>query len=346
MKLLFAAPLTFDRITFFISQYTIGLARAARALGHEVRVVQATNNRSNPYMGKFLEKEFDILRFLLKPIVDLPHDALLMSQVLREVDEFKPDFLFIYLLDTNYFPFVMHKIKKRGTRIFTWLGLHPSMVSRGIQNLIRASDYAFIYDQDYVDYYKSKLNITNTRIVPLGCDTSFYESVVPDSSFKESCGTDICFVGIFDRHRENFFRAVSAFNLGLWCWNIEEHETPLKKYYKGTVHGENMIKVIKSSKIALNIHRNFETSGGNYRLFEIPACGVLQVVDEKKNVGKFFEIGKEIVTFSDVNDLRAKVKYYLEHPDERERIARAGFERVKRDHTLIDRTERMLKIMA
>ena len=346
MRILFAAPITFDRITFFISQYTLGLARAAEQLGHEVRIIQTTENTYNPIVWKWLEREFTTLRHYFKPLVDLPHDILLMYQMYREVESFMPNILFIYLHDTCYFPLIMNKIREKGIRIFTWRGLHPSMVSRGIQNLMRSSDYTLIYDQDYIDYYVSKLNVTNTRIVHLGCDISLYESVVPENPIEESSKTDICFIGIFDKYREKFLSALSGFNLGIWCWNIEEYDTPLKRFYKGIVYGEDMIRVIKSSKIALNIHRSFESSGGNYRLFEIPACGVLQIVDERRDIGKYFEIGKEIVTFKDENDLKTKVEYYLDHPSEREKIARAGFERVKRDHSLVDRMQKIINLVA
>jgi spore maturation protein CgeB len=345
LRILFAAPVTFDRYTFFISQYVVGLAKAAQRLGHETRLVRTTENMYNPLLPKFLENEFAILRRCLKPLVDLPHDLLLKNQLSIEVDEFKPDLLFIYLMDTCHVPPLLDRIRQKGIRIFTWLGLDPSLVPKGVQRLLRACDYVFIYDRDYLDYYTTKLNISSARIVPLGCDVTFYGSVFPDDDFRRTHCTDISFVGLFDRHRERYLQALSTFNLGLWCWNIGDFETPLMKFQKGVVHGVDMIKTIKSSKIALNIHREFEKSGGNYRLFEIPACGVMQIVDEKADIGKYFEIGKEIVTFSDEDDLRIKVSYFIEHPQEREAIARAGHDRVRKDHTLIDRMKRMLEII-
>lgn len=345
MRILFAAPVTFQRITFFISQYIIGLARAASALGHEVRIVQTTENMYNPHLWKFLEKEFATLRKYFKSIVDLPHDVLLLFQVLNEVKKFGPDILFIHLIDTSHFPSIMNKIKERGIRTVAWLGVHPSQVSSDIQRLLRASSHVLIYDPNYADYYVSELRINNLRIVPLGCDVEYYERITPEMEYSEQNQTDVCFVGLFDRHRERYLRVLSEFNLGIWSWNIGEYDTPVKKFHRGVACDKEMIKVIKSSKIALNIHRDFEISGGNYRLFEIPACGVLQIVDEKRDIGNYFEIGKEIVTFKDESDLKAKVKYYLEYPDEREKIARAGLERVRRDHSLINRIQRIINLI-
>ncbi len=132
--------------------------------------------------------------------------------------------------------------------------------------------------------------------------------------------------------------------LGIWSWNLPEFITPLKSYHRGSAHGETMAKLFKCAKIVLNIHREFEVGGGNFRLFEIAACGAFQLVDEKQDIGKYFEIGKEIVTFSDEHDLRKKVSYYLDHPAERATIAEAGFRRAKKDHTLLQRMQSILDI--
>jgi spore maturation protein CgeB len=48
---------------------------------------------------------------------------------------------------------------------------------------------------------------------------------------------------------------------------------------------------------------------------------------------EFFKIGKEIVCYHDPADLVDKVKYYLAHDTERERIQQAGYQRALRDHT-------------
>jgi len=344
MKILFAAPTTFDRITFFISQYIVGLAKAAKTLGHDVRVIQTTENIYNPIMWGFIEKIFLDFRRRRKWLADIPHDMLLMQQIYQEVKEFQPDILFIHLFDTSYMHLIMDKIKKHPVRVITWLGVHPSHTFTGIHKFIRSLDITLIYDSAYIEYFSEKLNIDNVRILPLGCDVDYHTSIVPDEEFTKENGVDVCFVGLFDEHREEYLKALTDYRLGIWSWNIGDYDTQLKSFHKGVAYGESLIKVFKSSKIVLNIHRDFEVSGGNYRLFEIPACSALQIVDEKKDIGKYFEVGKEVVTFKDKDDLRRKVKYYLENPEQREQIATAAYNRVKRDHTLIDRMKKIIDI--
>lgn len=60
-----------------------------------------------------------------------------------------------------------------------------------------------------------------------------------------------------------------------------------------------------------------------------------------------FEIGKHLVTYEygNMDDLFAKIDYYLEHEDEREAIRKAGFEHVKKHYTYKKRCEALLKML-
>nr|HOO57656.1 glycosyltransferase [bacterium] len=69
------------------------------------------------------------------------------------------------------------------------------------------------------------------------------------------------------------------------------------------------------------------------RDFEGPACGAFYVVEYMPELEHFYEIGKEIVCYESKEDLAGKIKYYLEHEDEREAIRKAGYERAVKDHT-------------
>lgn len=344
MKILYAAPTSFHKYTYFISQFVMGLAGASKQAGHNVRIVQTTENMYNPFVWKFIEKEFQVARHYFRYIFDIPHDLLLMLQIYREVLDFKPDVLFIHLLDTTYFPSIINKIKKHKCKVVAWLGVHPSKVSKGVNSLLRKADCTLIYDESYLGYFED-LNIGNVKVISLGCDDDFYDSIAPASEFKKDCQAGVSFIGYIDPLREKYLRNLTGLDLGIWTWNPESLDKSLKKYYRGEVFGKEMVNVIKSSKVVINIHREYEINGGNLRLFEIPACGALQLVDNKKNIDKYFTIGKEIVTFNDEADMRNKVEYYLDHESERIRIADAGYKRFKKDHTLMNRMEEITDII-
>jgi len=69
------------------------------------------------------------------------------------------------------------------------------------------------------------------------------------------------------------------------------------------------------------------------RHFEIPALRTMQITQHADNLEEYFVPGKEIVFYTDTKDLIGKIRYYLAHDEECEAIAKAGYERVLRDHT-------------
>jgi len=89
------------------------------------------------------------------------------------------------------------------------------------------------------------------------------------------------------------------------------------------------------ARIGINMHLSgtpMET--GNMRMYEVAAHGAMLLCDKGgRNAHEFiFEPDKEAVFYDSVADMMEKIEYYLQHEEEREKIARAGFERVHRDY--------------
>ena len=101
-----------------------------------------------------------------------------------------------------------------------------------------------------------------------------------------------------------------------------------------------MYKILNTSLMTLNHH--IDVAGdyaGNGRLFEATGTGTLLVTDWKPNLHKMFEPGKEVVAYRSAEECAEMVRYYLEHDQEREAIARAGQQRTLRDHTYYQRMQ-------
>jgi len=101
----------------------------------------------------------------------------------------------------------------------------------------------------------------------------------------------------------------------------------------------DLIKIYNESKISLNI--SF-ASGGNRiqvkgRDFEAVGCGSLLLTKDAKEIREYFIPDEEIVTYRDAIDASEKIEYYLKNEDERERIARKGYDRLIREHTMENR---------
>jgi len=101
-----------------------------------------------------------------------------------------------------------------------------------------------------------------------------------------------------------------------------------------------MIQMYSRSRINLGFSSCGDTHETGERIlqvrlrdFEVPMSGGFYMVEHMEELEEFFDIGKEIVCYTDKEDLADKIKYYLKHDVERERIRKAGHERCLRDHS-------------
>jgi spore maturation protein CgeB len=70
-----------------------------------------------------------------------------------------------------------------------------------------------------------------------------------------------------------------------------------------------------------------------------------QIVDDRPGVSQWFTVGEHLVTYRDLDHLRELVRYYLDHDDERQRIAAAGQAHVYAHHTYDQRMARLLALL-
>ena len=94
------------------------------------------------------------------------------------------------------------------------------------------------------------------------------------------------------------------------------------------------VKLYQRAKIGINIHNRGDYTVGSYRLFDLPANGVMQISDGGEYLSKFFAVGDEIVAYRKADELISMVKYYLAHDEERKQIALGGFKRVRKEYKI------------
>lgn len=103
--------------------------------------------------------------------------------------------------------------------------------------------------------------------------------------------------------------------------------------------------VFYTSRINLNLTIRNIRSGIPLRVWDILAAGGFCITNFQLELPLYFENGVDLVWFEDERDLVAKVKYYLEHEDERRRIAYNGQQKVRKLHNYDSRLEVMEKII-
>ena len=104
-----------------------------------------------------------------------------------------------------------------------------------------------------------------------------------------------------------------------------------------------MPMVFSQSKVNLNISLKTVRTGIPLRVIDVMGCGGFVLTNYQEEIGEYFAMGEECAVYESMEDLCEKTIYYLNHEQERQQIARAGYERVKRDFTFEDRIQRMFE---
>jgi spore maturation protein CgeB len=220
-------------------------------------------------------------------------------------------------------------------------------------------DFAYLHAYDHVLYHspaysrdmdmREKLAYCGARRAdfwPLALfDAAFDPDTGEDQLLAGARDIDVVFVGALHVNKMPLLARVKK-ALGARC-RLHGLTSFKRNVYFNVKHGfpgwirpiasREYVPLYRRAKIGFNVHNRGDYTVGSYRLFELPANGVMQLSDGGRFLEAFFETGREIVGYRDADDLIDKLTYYLEHDDERVAIARAGYRRVMRDHRIRDR---------
>ena len=121
----------------------------------------------------------------------------------------------------------------------------------------------------------------------------------------------------------------------------------LRIQYCGSVdYWSEMPKVFRMSKINLNFTIPNIKSGSPLRIGDVLGCGGFLLTNYQAEIPYYFKEGEDLVCFDGLEDLCEKVGYYLEHEEERKRIAWNGYHKVREKHSYIERIHTILDTVA
>lgn len=303
-------------------------------------------------------------------VVEYPYDRIVNvgrekfnDELLSLVKTEKPDLFFAFMYTDELDPRVLPEIKKITKsvawfaddywRFFNYSRHWPPYFSRVITTYSRA-----------VDWYK-KAGHDNVILSQWACNTSVYKPVNIGKDI------DVSFVGQKKSGRVRMMGALRGAGINVQCFGFG--------WPNGKISYEEMLKIFSRSKICLNLtdrkrlwdpsvigriffkksvnkivpdrhladnfraYLHFPTMHTHARPFELAGCGAFVISGWSEDIGKFYKENEEMVFYRNAGELIEKTKYYMNHNEERERIARAGYGRTMRDHTYEKRFEEIFK---
>ncbi len=184
---------------------------------------------------------------------------------------------------------------------------------------------------------------------------------------------DVTFVGLPHGNRREIIEAVRQAGIEVKVWG--------NGWNTGRLTQQEMIETFNQSRINLNLSNASVTGGTRFgrlanlpvvgrmvkalfgnpnggnrdaakpieqikgRNFEVPGCGGFLLSGYAQELEKYYRFGEEIGCFADTPELIDKICYYLQHEQERQTIAAAGYRRTMQEHTYPHRFEAIFRAM-
>lgn len=259
------------------------------------------------------------------------------NEIIRIAKKWKPD-LFLTFKGEIILPETIGNLRRLGTKTVNW---YPDHLADSTENSAFLSAYdCFVYWDSWRTSQYHKQGFNNVLYLPF--------CTIPEKTpAPKTKRYQINFVGRWQPNKEPQIFPVRDLGLKVWGDKNWSDSKLAYCYQGGPVSVVQMIKVIRSTKITLNVHvvEQIYSEGTNVRTFEATGAGGFLLSNKRKCLYELFKVGKEIEIFDSNEELVKKTKFYLKNNAAREKIALAGWQRTTKDHTYLNRFRVLLKYL-
>src|SRR5262245_56198886 len=323
------------------------LVAALRSLGHGVDVF---DHRAFLLPGRLRDRA---------PLLDRWDRRRLNAALLRRVRSLRPDQLVVnqgMTLEAR----TVRQVREAGVRTVDWFSDYPAEFERGLE---AAPAYdAFHVASSWAAARHREAGHANAHWLPFGCDPIAREVAPAADGFAPGAPPSpaqltrwpthrIVMVGSHYPERQILLRHLRGLPVDVWGpgWEraaADPHVAPMIR--GGGLRPEAWRALYAGAAAVLNIHYgafapSFVSGDmANTRVFEIPACGALQIVDRQRDILRLFREEEEFLGFGSGEEMRARVEQVLEDPYAFRGIAGAGRRTVLSEHTYADRARVLL----
>jgi spore maturation protein CgeB len=276
------------------------------------------------------------------------------DKITAELRLFRPELMVVYKGES---------LERRSLKLARELGvvcynIYPdvSAFTHGprIPQCIPLYDHIFTTKSFGVRDFQKHFNVTNVTYLPHGFDPDLHRPMEVNAELARQLGADASFIGTWSPKKETYLAAVAAnansIKFKIWGAQWEKCNTAaLRPHILGRdIMGTLYPVAIQTSRINIAILSEAWTgsSSGDQttsRTFHIPASGGFMLHERTEELSKFFEEAKEVVCFGSPHELAEKVRFYLEHESDRERIRCAGHQRCVSENAMDARAGRILE---
>ena len=293
-----------------------------------------------------------LIKFFYKNIHKRKFIHRLNGYNIDKLNEVNLDLVFIvndYFMDEDFFIVC----EKRGIPVYGYCMDALSFCNKAMEGndvFGHLKYYTAYYSYEPSDVRYVVKNGKNVKYLPIGFDERYFSNDKP----IDKCEYDIFFAGSLDNRRRELLNEIAKYAEANKLKMIVKTGIQLKKFESvllipkllirqskfkakypylfrcidnNTLGIGKISKVYALSRFCINIHSGAnpeEHTGPNPRTFETMAAGSCLVTDVDHLLGTGFVDGKELIAYSDVEDLIKKLDYYNNNEKERQKLALVG----------------------
>jgi spore maturation protein CgeB len=258
--------------------------------------------------------------------------AELNQALLRMVEQTKPEVMLTVQRDYEIWLETLQIIQHRGdVATISWT-TDDSWKYQEVSRFIGSSYHGMstTYADCVPKYHQDK--ISNVLLTQWAANSQVLQEPKPASK----CTYQVTFVGAAHGERKRKISELKSLGIDVTCfgygWDV------------GSVATEDIPRIIRESIISLNFANAYK--GPNQvkaRTFEVPGAGGFLMTEYADGLERAYILDKEIVAFHSIEELSEKIRYFLDHLQERDSIAQAGFARTQIEHTYDQRIQDLLR---
>jgi len=282
---------------------------------------------------------------LLRDAVSLTWLNRINDDIKRVAETFCPD-LVLSIKGEAVKPETITWIKEKlGAKTALWYPDDPRFFNSLVKHVAPCYDYVFTASERMIPIYR-EIGCDKVHFLPFACEETVHKRIKLTEEDRKKYEANVVFVGTYTPRRARLIKKLEKAGIQVKIYG------PYWKYFKISgdvndgIYGPEMVKAYNAAKIVLNIHVEDDISYKvNMRVFEATGSGAFLLTDNTREVGKMFDIGKELVTYDDEESLVKLVRYYLSAEDEIREISDKGRERAYKAHTYKERITSLINII-
>ncbi|MGA2330379.1 MAG: glycosyltransferase [Syntrophales bacterium] len=264
----------------------------------------------------------------------------LVKQLEQWVKQDTTDVIFTYLSGEIVSPETVQALKSLGIPMVNlalndkehFVGKIKSGHSMGSRDICRFFDICWTSTADAVKKYCVEGAVP--IYLPEGANPEIHKPYDTDKTI------DVSFVGQCYGNRPEVIRRLESHGIHVEAYGFGWPNAPLT--------AEDMVRMYSISRINLGFGSVIGLSNTyclKGRDFEIPMSGGLYLTEYHPELDRFYDIGSEIVTYRDFDDLVEKIRFLLSNPEKADEIRRKGYERARSEHSWEMRFEKIFHLL-